>query len=80
MTTDNFCFYLQNRPAQTSQTGGQWCSDSFPFSTPWVEQSTHDPKIEGLSPATADTGRVKIGNNYIQFCCLKRYFLVSDVC
>jgi hypothetical protein len=24
MTTDNFCFYLQNRLIQTSQTGGQW--------------------------------------------------------
>jgi hypothetical protein len=23
MTTDNFCFYLQNRLFQTSQTGGQ---------------------------------------------------------
>jgi hypothetical protein len=28
-TTDNFCFYLQNRLIQTSQTGGQ------PFSIPW---------------------------------------------
>jgi hypothetical protein len=27
MTTDNFCFYLQNRLIQTSQTGGQWYSD-----------------------------------------------------
>ncbi len=24
MTTDNFCFYLQNGLIQTSQTGGQW--------------------------------------------------------
>ncbi len=31
MTTDNFCFYLQNRLIQTSQTGGQWYSD-----TSWV--------------------------------------------
>jgi hypothetical protein len=28
MTTDNFCFYLQNRLIQTSQTGGQWYSDT----------------------------------------------------
>jgi hypothetical protein len=34
MTTDNFCFYLQNRQIQTSQTGGQWYSDT-PYSTPW---------------------------------------------
>ncbi len=32
MTADNFCFYLQNRLIQTSQTGGQWYSDtSFPL-------------------------------------------------
>ncbi len=36
MTTDNFCFYLQNRLIQTSHTGGQWYSDIFPFSIiPW---------------------------------------------
>ena len=35
MTTDNFCFYLQNRQIQTSQTGGQQYSDTSPFSVPW---------------------------------------------
>ncbi len=35
MTSDNFCFYLQNRIIQTSQTGGQWYSDTSPFSNPW---------------------------------------------
>jgi hypothetical protein len=30
MTTDNFCFYLENRLIQTSQTGGQWYSDTSP--------------------------------------------------
>jgi hypothetical protein len=35
MTTDNFCFYLQNRLIQTSQTGNQQYSDTFPFSIPW---------------------------------------------
>ena len=29
-----FCFYLQNRLIQTSQTGGQWYSDTSPFSIP----------------------------------------------
>jgi hypothetical protein len=54
MTTDNFCFYLQNRLIQTSQTGGQWYSDTSPFSisctivlnlTPWVGQqkNKNDP-------------------------------------
>jgi hypothetical protein len=37
MTTDNFCFYLQNRLIQTSQTGGQQYSDTSPFSIPWLE-------------------------------------------
>jgi hypothetical protein len=34
MTTDNFCFYSQNRLIQTSQTGGQQYSDTSPFSIP----------------------------------------------
>jgi hypothetical protein len=34
MTTDNFCFYLQNRLIQTSQTGGHRYSDTSPFSFP----------------------------------------------
>ncbi len=34
MATDNFCFYLQNRLIQTSQTGGLQYSDIFPFSIP----------------------------------------------
>jgi hypothetical protein len=36
---DNFCFYLQNRLIQTSQTGGQWYSDTSPFSIPWPNYS-----------------------------------------
>ena len=31
MMTDNFCFYLQNRLIQTSQTWGQWYSDTSPL-------------------------------------------------
>jgi hypothetical protein len=38
MTTDNLHFYLQNRLIQTSQRGGQWYSDTFPFSIPWLEE------------------------------------------
>jgi hypothetical protein len=30
------CFYLQNRQIQTSETGGQWYSDTSPFSNPWL--------------------------------------------
>jgi hypothetical protein len=36
MTTDNFCFYLQNRLIQTSQTGGQRYSDPSPFSISYL--------------------------------------------
>ncbi len=39
VTTDNFCLYLQNRLIQTSQTGGQWYSDTSPFSIPWPNLS-----------------------------------------
>ncbi len=35
MTTDNFCFYLQNILIQTGQTGGHQYSDASPFSIPW---------------------------------------------
>ena len=41
MTTDNFCFYWQNRLIQTSQKGGQLYSDTSPFSTPWSEPPTN---------------------------------------
>ncbi len=37
MTTDIFCFYLKNRLIQTSQTGGQWYSDTSPFSIPCLD-------------------------------------------
>jgi hypothetical protein len=45
MTTDNFCFHSQNRLIQTSQTGGQWYSDS-PFGIPW---SDHGQLVYGLT-------------------------------
>jgi hypothetical protein len=34
MTTDNFCFYLQNRLIWTGQTGSHWYSDTSPFIIP----------------------------------------------
>jgi hypothetical protein len=41
MTTDNFCFYLQNTLIQTSQTGGQWYSDTSPISIlSWLASRT----------------------------------------
>jgi len=41
LTTEIFCFYLQNRLIQTSQIGGQWYSDSSPFSIPWYPWYSH---------------------------------------
>jgi len=34
MTSNNFCFSLQNRLIQTGLTGGQWYSDPSPFCVP----------------------------------------------
>ncbi len=62
MATDNFCFYLQNRLIQTSQTGGQWYSDTSPFSIPWFKGSnlpalannpSGDRMFPDLNPVTA---------------------------
>jgi len=39
MTTDNFCFYLQNRLIQTSQTGGQRYVDTSPLVFPALRHS-----------------------------------------
>jgi hypothetical protein len=44
MTTDNFCFYLQNRLIQTSQTGGQQYSDTYPFSIPCPSNLTMEQR------------------------------------
>ncbi len=45
MITDNFCFYLQNRLIQTSQTGGQWYNDTSPFSIPCLRDRFHQPFV-----------------------------------
>jgi hypothetical protein len=65
MATDNFCFYLQNRLIQTSQTGGQWYSDTFPFSIPWSHKKAGKLKMaKKLTvgghpvPVGADDGRI----------------------
>jgi hypothetical protein len=39
MTSENICFYLQNRLIQTSQTGGQWYIDTSPFSIPCLDNT-----------------------------------------
>jgi hypothetical protein len=52
MTTDNFRFYLQNRLIQTGQTGGQWYSDTSPFSVPWLV--TKKKSFVTLRPGASD--------------------------
>jgi hypothetical protein len=44
-TTDNFCFYLQNSLIQTSQTGGQWYSDTSPLIFPALTLSVMDTAV-----------------------------------
>jgi hypothetical protein len=46
MATDSFCFYLQNRLIQTSQTGGQQYSDTSPFSIPCLVHNSEVIVIE----------------------------------
>ncbi len=66
MTTNNFCFYFQNRLIQTSQTGGQWYSDTSPFSIPWfkfqIRKNISDelpdgPHMHGDGDGSGDSGR-----------------------
>ena len=50
MATHNFCFYLQNRLIQTSQTGGQQYSDASPFSIPCTGANEATTNIVRFSP------------------------------
>jgi len=53
-----FCFYLQNRLIQTSQTGGQWYNDTPPFSIPWGGAFTyHDGHGVGAEVQRPISGR-----------------------
>jgi hypothetical protein len=53
MTNDNFCFYLQNRLIQTSQTGGQRYSDTSPFSIPYIHSTLIVADKAGAFPSGA---------------------------
>jgi hypothetical protein len=60
MTADNFCFYWQNRLIQTSQTGGQWYSDTSPFSILWFLPSFYQAsrKFVGNDFRLRDNARI----------------------
>jgi hypothetical protein len=53
LTTGNYCFYFQNRLIQTSQTGGQQYSYTFPFSIPWSHYMYVSPK-HGINYKTTE--------------------------
>jgi hypothetical protein len=55
MTTNNFCFYLQNRLIQTSQIGGQWFNDTSPLSIPCFDI------LQLVKPLTFTAGNTKGG-------------------
>jgi len=59
MTTDNFCFYLQNRLIQTSQIGGQWFNDMSPFSIPCFDL------LQLVTPLTFTAGNTKGGSTTV---------------
>ena len=56
MTTDNFCFYLQNRLVHTSQTGGQWYRDTSPFSIPWLNLLLQEGAISVIGAGAVRCG------------------------
>ncbi len=57
MTTDSFCFYLQNRLFRTSQTRSNCYSDTSPFSIPWYTAISRAPLSAMLSYLWGDSGR-----------------------
>ncbi len=48
MTTDHFCFHLENRLIQTSQTGGQLYSDTSPLSIPCMKAEKSGEREWGI--------------------------------
>ncbi len=72
MTTDNFCFYLWNRLIQTSQTGGQWYSDTSPLVFP---ATTIPCSSKGILAAAIN--KTKQGRRYVPIVSL---FLIRCLC
>jgi hypothetical protein len=64
MTTENFCFYLQNRLIQTSQTVGQWYSDTSPFSIPWTNTQAYNC-TESITAVKSFTAQIQCLYNII---------------
>ncbi len=61
MTTDNFCFDLQMRLIQTSQTGGQQYSDTSPFSIHWSVSQSACVIIILIGPRVHDESGAPVG-------------------
>ncbi len=81
MTTDNICFHLQNRLIQTSETGGQWYSDTSPFSIPcfrylWV-QATKNLSEVSVTKRKKFLSVTKVTKK-CDTCCLNSWSLVRQ--
>ncbi len=59
MTTHNFCFYLQNRLVQTSQTGGQWYSGTSPLQYSLVQATGQLKCFPVMQSVESSGGRVR---------------------
>jgi hypothetical protein len=59
MTTNNFCFYLQNRLVQTSQTGGQWYSNTSPLWYSLVQATGQLKCFPVMQSVESSCGRVR---------------------
>jgi hypothetical protein len=66
MTTDNLCFYLQDRLIQTSQTGGQRYSDTSPFSIPWFIRLHTNNVLYQNGPAYFDEWPLTMEQNVLK--------------
>jgi hypothetical protein len=80
MTTDNFCFYLQNRLIQASQTRGQWYSDTSSLSIPCQSirvcsalTRKHETKLERL----ATEKHASLLQTFVNYVCTKFYIIGS---
>jgi len=82
MKIDNFCFYLQNRLIQTSQTGGQRYSDTAPFSILRLNNHSRDRTWDHQSivlptalPPPSKLFLVLLATNFFSFFQTAGYFL-----
>ncbi len=81
MTNDNFCFYLQNRQIQTSQTGGQRYSDISPLVFPGYRMSSQPNYLQkNLKKMTFDPSSFRtFGWNFLHLSYLRGTYLRNNI-